>query len=152
KHLKLTAFALAGAALLSACADDPVSPTLAPDLATFETSGASGTKTSRGGDIEALAAQVPAKQLVMFKGRAPADFEAQVAALVGTVTMNHPVGVRVVLGLDEEGASQRKATVKAQYVEPMQGRRLVEPPAATEPQQMAGMSMLLPHNVTSSDE
>lgn len=152
KHLKLTAFALAGAALLSACADDPVSPTLAPDLATFETSGASGTKTIRGVDIEALASQVPAKHLVMFKGRAPADFEAQVAALGGTVTMNHPIGIAVVLGLDEDGASQLKASVKAQYVEPMQALQLVEPAAATEPQQMAGMSMLLTDNVTSSDD
>lgn len=147
KHVNLTAFALAGSALLAACADDPVQPALAPDIATHE------TQTSRGAvDLDALRAQVPSKHLVMFRGRAPADFEAQVAALGGTVTTNHPTGIAVVLGLDDAGASQLQTSVNAQYVEPMQSLQLIDPAGASQPDRLADMSMLLTDHVSSSDD
>ncbi len=146
KHVKLTALALAGSALLGACADDPVAPALASDVATY------ATETSRASyDLDALTAQAPGKHLVMFRGRAPADFEAQVAALGGTVSVNHRIGIAVVIGLDEAGASQLQARVGAQYVEPMVELQLIAPAGATQPELAMDASMLLSADVSSTE-
>lgn len=144
KHVKLTALALAGSALLAACADDPVAPVLAPDLATYETGTSGGAL-----DIDVLRAQVPGKHVVVFKGRAPADFEAQVAALGGTVSLNHQIGIAVVLGLDEADASRLRAGVDAQYVEPMAELQLISPAAVTQPERVQGSFMLAADAVSS---
>jgi len=143
--MKLTAFALAGSALLAACADDPTEPALAPDVATYQ------TQMTRGDvDLDELRAQIPTRHLVTFKGRAPADFEAKVAALGGTVSMNHRIGVAVVLGLDESSALRLKAGVNAEYVEPMAELQLIEPAGVMRPVPVPlDASMTLAENVSS---
>lgn len=151
KHVKLTALALAGTACLTACADDPVAPTLSPDVATFETQ-AMGANTIRGIDIDALRAQVPNKHIVVFRGRSPAGFEAEVAALGGTVSLNHHTGIAVVLGLDDASAAQLKSAIGARYVEPMAELQLVEPAGVTQPVPVSlGGAMMLADNVSSAE-
>ena len=151
KHVKLTALAVAGTAFLAACADDPVEPKLSPELATFETQ-VMGANTIRGVDVDALRAQVPNKHLVIFRGRSPAGFEAEVAALGGTVSLNHHTGIAVVLGLDDESAAQLKSAIGAQYVEPMAALQLAEPAGVTQPVPVPlGGSMMLGDNVSSTE-
>lgn len=148
KQVKLIAFGLAGSTLLAACAEDPTQPQLTPDQAMFQTQAGRGDL-----DLDALRDQVPSKHLVMFKGRAPGDFEAQVTALGGTVSMNHEIGIAVVLGLDEAGASQLKTNSRAQHVEPIAELQLIAPAGVTQPTPVSlGGSMMLNEGVNSTED
>lgn len=122
---RLVPLALLGAVGLAACADDPIEPQsqLTPDLAP-------SLNMIRGVSIDEAP---PPRHLVLFKGSAPQDFEAQVAALGGTVALNHKIGIAVVVGLNDETAAQLKQNVRAQYVEEQPQFQLIEPAAVMDP-------------------
>lgn len=84
-------FLVAGAFALAGCSDQAATP-LAPTVA-----------TSRADETAA-----PAQHLVLFKANGvPADFEARVAALGGTVAFSHEgAGLAVVSGLSDDAAAQ----------------------------------------------
>ena len=73
------------------------------------------------------------RYVVVFNGSAPADFEARVAALGGTVLLNHKIGVAVVTNLDPAGAAKLKSSVSAAYVESQPDYQLIEPAAKSAP-------------------
>lgn len=119
---RLTPLRFASLALvLAACTDAPVA------LDTTPGTRAPQLSLSRN-DIEA-----PPKHLVTFKGKAPANFESRVAALGGTVTLNHPLGIAVVQGLSDDAAATLHKQAKAEYVEPIAPFELIEPAAIAAP-------------------
>jgi subtilisin family serine protease len=120
---KLAPLALAAALGLAACADDPVQPKLQEVPAPSFNANLSGVG----------AQEVPIRHLIVFKGAAPKDFEAQVAELGGTVALNHKVGIAVVTGLDEITAEALSTKSKAQFVEEMAQFQLIEPAAVRKP-------------------
>ena len=113
KTAKLASLLLAGAVGLAGCADQVTSP------------------QAGGPSLDVSQAPSPAsnRHLVVFKGKAPQDFEAQVARLGGTVAMNHKIGVAEVEGLDAAGAAALKSAVKADFVEPAVEFALITPAA-----------------------
>ena len=114
---KFTSLVLAGAVGLAGCADQVTSPEAVAPALSLSQAGTPGLD----------------QHLVVFKGKAPQDFEAQVARLGGTVAMNHKIGVAVVAGLNEAGASALKTAVNADFVEPAPELMLVDPAATGEP-------------------
>ncbi|HEX5970436.1 MAG TPA: S8 family serine peptidase [Gemmatimonadaceae bacterium] len=111
--------ALAGAMTVGCSADVPIAaPTF--DLAPSRT-------------VAALdgAPQVAPRYVVVFNNAAPKDFDAKVAALGGTVLLNHALGIAVVSGLDDASAATLETSTGASYVEPQADFQLIEP-AATE--------------------
>jgi subtilisin family serine protease len=125
RKLSPLALAVAAAATLSACADDPVQPTMS-DLP-----GPSLSISAAGGQ-EAIT-----KHVVVFKGSAPRDFEAQVVKLGGTVALNHRIGIAVVTGLDQAAAERLRKNVKADFVEEQPDFQLIEPAAVAQPSRAA---------------
>lgn len=113
---------------VSACADQPVEPDLAPEASSFDSD-----LSSVDAELDNLGDEAPTKHLVVFKGKAPKNFEARVADLGGEVTLNHKLGIAVVLGLDEESASTLQSQVRATHVEEMATFELIEPAAVSEP-------------------
>lgn len=109
------------AVFVAACADTPTESRL-------ET-GPDRTLPS----FSALEAERPVQHLVVFNGKAPKDFESRVAELGGTVVLNHPIGIAIVEGLEEDVLGTFKSRVKAKYVEPNPQFHLVEPAAMTGP-------------------
>ena len=112
-QLRLASLALAGAVVLSACADDPTHPAApgaAPSLST-------------------LPAESAGTQLVVFATRSiPADFAARVASLGGTVEQAlAPIGVAFVSGLDDAGKQALSADAAISFVEAETVLPLVEP-------------------------
>lgn len=126
RHL---AVVLCSAFILSACADEAV---LEPDVAS-ETSSIEGQRTNIETGATSITAEAPTRHLVMFKGKAPKDFEARVADLGGEVTLSHKLGIAVVVGLEDKAAEKLRGKVKAQYVEEMPEFELIGPAAETEP-------------------
>jgi subtilisin family serine protease len=124
KVAKLASLVLAGTVGLAGCADDVTSPeATAPALSLSE----AGTPASD-------------RHLVVFKGKAPQDFEAQVARLGGTVSMNHKIGVAEVAGLDAAGAAALKTAVSADFVEPAPEFELIDPAAIGQPVQAEALA------------
>ena len=113
--------ALAGAMTVGGCSADV--PTATP--ASFDIAPSRSVATLDG------APQLAPRYVVVFSGRAPKDFDAKVAALGGTVLLNHKLGIAVVSGLDDASAAQLEATTGASYVEPQADFELIEP-AATD--------------------
>src|SRR5690606_37535349 len=110
--------------LASACVDDSL--TAPPvDQAVMMTGSASSA-------VALTDQERPTKHLFMFKGKAPANFEEQVAALGGTVTLNHHLGIAVVVGLADADAPALGSAVKASYVEEVQPLGLIEPAAVSQ--------------------
>jgi lantibiotic leader peptide-processing serine protease len=116
--------ALAGAMVVGGCTADV--PTTAPNA--FQLSA------SRSVSPTDLAAPVAPRYLVVFNGHAPADFEARVAAVGGTVLLNHKIGIAVVSGIDATSAATLKSAVGATYVEAQPDFQLIEPAAKTAPE------------------
>lgn len=116
-------FALAGAMTVGGCSAD--APTAAPT---------SFQLTPSRSVVADSASQVAPRYVVVFDGGAPADFEAQVAAVGGKVLLNHKIGVAVVTGIDDAAASALKASVGASYVESQPDYQLIEPSAKGEPE------------------
>ena len=116
RHLILPFITLAS--VLAGCSEPPTAP-VAP---------VAPTKSLVRGDF-----QVPTKHLVVFRGRAPADFAQRVTDLGGTVTLNHKLGIAVVVGLSDANASTLRQRVGAEYVETMPEFQLVEPAAKGQP-------------------
>ena len=109
--------------LASACVDDSL--TAPPvDQAVMMTGSASSA-------VALTDQERPTKHLFMFKGKAPANFEEQVAARGGTVTLNHHLGIAVVVGLADADAPALGSAVKASYVEEVQPLGLIEPAAVS---------------------
>ena len=121
RHIRFLSALLAGTLGLAACADETPTAVQAPTAAARSIAG-----------ITAPAA--PARHLVVFKSKAPPAFESRVAALGGTVVMNHEIGVAVVTGLSESAAASLRTQVGAQYVEAEPEFQLVEPAGITAPQ------------------
>jgi subtilisin family serine protease len=121
RHIVLPFTALAS--VLAACADTSTAPERA-----LATDAAPLASVSRG------EFQAPAKHLVVFQGRAPKDFEQRVAALGGTVTLNHSLGIAVVTGLSDANAPKLRAQTGAAYVEDMPTFQLVDPAAKGQPE------------------
>ncbi|MBR9988239.1 MAG: S8 family serine peptidase, partial [Gemmatimonadetes bacterium] len=107
----------------TACVDDSLTAPPTSDAVAIGTSLSSVALTEQ---------QVPAKHLIVFKGKAPADFEQKVAALGGTVTLNHHIGIAVVSGLDAADAPTLGKQVKATHVEEMPAFELIEPAALSQ--------------------
>jgi subtilisin family serine protease len=116
KIAKLAPLMLAGVVGLAGCSDEVTSPQAAAPALNLS-----------------QAAAPASDHLVVFRGKAPQDFEAQVARLGGTVSMNHQIGVAMVAGLDEAGASALKTAVSADFVERAPEFMLIEPAAIGEP-------------------
>jgi subtilisin family serine protease len=114
-------FALAGAMTVGGCSADV--PTAAPT--SFDLAPARSVATLDG------APQLAPRYVVVFNKSAPKDFEAKVAALGGTVLLNHSIGVAVVSNLDAAAAAQLGTSTGASYVESQPDFQLIEP-AATE--------------------
>lgn len=87
---------LAGAALIlfsTACIEsDPAAP-------------ASEQTVPLVGAADISADPAAGRQLVMFQGKGPKNFDQLVAALGGTVEYSHPIGIAIVSGLDAAGAA-----------------------------------------------
>ena len=118
-------------AVLAACSDTPTS--VAPESLqnTVPTSTALATQGALGdlaGDYQAAP-----RHLVVFKNSAPAEFEAQVEALGGTVVLVHRIGVAVVAGLDADGAAALRDEQATSYVIEEGNFRLVRPDAVSPP-------------------
>lgn len=128
KIAKLASLVLAGSVGLAGCADEVTRPEAAAPALNVSQAGTPGSD----------------RHLVVFKGNAPGDFEAQVARLGGTVSMNHKIGVAVVAGLDEGGASALKTAVNADFVEPAPEFKLVDPAGVVEPVQAEALAMAAP--------
>ncbi|MHB1224993.1 MAG: S8 family serine peptidase, partial [Gemmatimonadaceae bacterium] len=107
------------ASVLAGCSEPPTAP---------EAPLAGPTASVARGDFQA-----PARHLVVFRGRAPADFSARVTELGGTVTLNHELGIAVVAGLSDARASTLRERVRAEYVETMPEFQLVDPAAKGRP-------------------
>ncbi|HSH46917.1 MAG TPA: S8 family serine peptidase [Longimicrobiales bacterium] len=108
----------------TACADTPlVEPGLTPET------------SARLDEIPASLQEyeAPTRHLVVFKGKAPSNFEAQVADLGGEVSLNHAIGIAVVVGLDDDGAAALNGRINARHLEEMPQFQLIEPAAVTEP-------------------
>src|SRR5690606_13700042 len=86
-----------------------------------------------GSDLVLDGPERPLKHVVVFNGRAPADLEARVAELGGTVTPTHDIGIAVILGLDPADAPELEKAVGAQYVEELAPFSLIEPASIAEP-------------------
>lgn len=135
---------------LSACSDEAViEPDLGPEKADFDAS-AVGIE----GSVASLEYEAPTRHVVVFSGNAPADFETRVAALGGEVTMNHALGIAVVVGLDAEAAAALKGQVSAQHVEELPRFELIAPAALTEPirTSLDATSAALAGNTTSIED
>jgi uncharacterized membrane protein len=128
KIAKLAPLVLAGAVGLAGCADEVTTPQAAAPA--LNLSQAAPTASDR--------------HLVVFKGNAPTDLEAQVTRLGGTVVMNHKIGVAVVAGLDAAGASALKTAVKADFVESAPAFQLIEPAAVAQPAQVEALAAAAP--------
>lgn len=115
------------AVTLAACADDPVRP---------DVQEAAGPAFTLAGGRTLPEMERITRHVVVFNGRAPADFEDQVAALGGTVRLNHAIGIAVVSGLDETSAETLKGRVHAQYVEEQPLFDLIEPASMQSPRPM----------------
>ena len=121
RHFRLASLVLAGTFSLTGCADTPVEPAV----------DASGSQAAP--SFALTGADASSKHLVVFSGKAPADFEQQVVAAGGTVVMNHDIGIATVAGLDDTQAAALQAAVGAQYVEPAPEFELIAPSAVAEP-------------------
>lgn len=128
KILKFASLMLAGTVGLAGCADDVTTPRATPPSLNLSQAG------------------TPAfdRHLVVFRGNAPADLEAQVTRLGGTVVMNHKIGIAVVAGLDAAGASALKTSVGADFVESAPEFQLVEPAAVGQPEQVEALAAAAP--------
>lgn len=118
--------ALAGVVLLGACSDESPTRITAP-----RTPSASRSVATPAGDVAP-------RYLLVFRGRAPGDFESRVAGLGGTVLLNHKLGIAVVTGMDSASVSKLKESVHADFAEEEPAFQLVEP-AAVEPPRPAGV-------------
>lgn len=120
---KLTPLVLAGVVGLAACQD------VQPDAITAvaPSSSASLSKSALPAKDEVT------RHLVVFKGSAPKDFQAQVAKLGGEVALNHKLGIAVVTGLDDASAAKLKTVTKAAFVEAQPEFQLIEPAAVSQP-------------------
>jgi subtilisin family serine protease len=90
KSLRL--FALAGVAMLAACADTPVQPEI------------TAVEASRG--RAAVVADAGGRYIIEFNGAPARAFAGRVAALGGSVESMHDAGIAIVSGLDSKQASQ----------------------------------------------
>jgi lantibiotic leader peptide-processing serine protease len=106
----------------SACADDPIQPSLQDD----------GLAAIGAGSPEAQQ-----RHLIVFQNRAPASFEAQVERLGGEVALNHSIGIAIVRGLTDEQAGQLKGLQGVQFVEEAPRFELIEPAGVAAPQRAA---------------
>jgi len=122
---------IAMVAALAACSDTPTSIVPADPQAATPTAPALADQ----GTLPAFAGASgeEMRHLVVFMNRAPADFEAQVEALGGTVVLSHQIGVAVVTGLDSDGAAALKSDKATSYVIEDGNFRLIEPDAVSEP-------------------
>lgn len=128
KIAKLASLVLAGTVGLAGCTDDVTTPQATAPALNLSQAGTPGSD----------------HHLVVFKGNAAGDLEAQVARLGGTVVMNHKIGIAVVAGLDEAGAAALKTAVKADFVEPAPDFQLVEPAAVAQPAQAEALALATP--------
>lgn len=115
--------ALVGAIAVGGCSAD------------VPTAAAPSFQASASRNVSAIdgASQVAPRSVVVFNGKAPANFEAQVKALGGTVLLNHKIGVAVISGLDSLADAKLKAKIGAAYVEAQPAFQLIEPAAITAP-------------------
>lgn len=114
--------AMAGAIALGACTDE-----------TAPTAVQAPRDVVASRSVVSPAGKVSPRYLVVFKGKAPQDFEARVAEVGGTVLLNHPIGIAVVTGLDDASAATLERKVHADYVAEQPDLRLIEPAAVTQP-------------------
>lgn len=122
------AITVSGLVAVSACADVAVTePDLAPDRAP-------NRAASLDTDMTGLLADAPARHLVVFRGKAPRDFDARVAELGGVVVMNHEIGIAIVSGLDAADAPILKDAVRAQFVEENPQFELIEVAGTSGPE------------------
>lgn len=112
-------FALVGAMAVGGCSADV--PTTAP--ASFQPTASRSMSALDG------APQVSPRYVVVFNGKAPTNFESKVAALGGTVLLNHNIGIAVVTDLDDAAAATLKSSVGAAYVESQPDFQLIDPAA-----------------------
>ena len=113
--------ALAGAMTVGGCSADV--PTAAPT--SFDLASSRSVAALDG------APQLAPRYVVVFNNSAPKDFDTKVAALGGTVLLNHSIGIAVVSGLDDASAAKLGSATGASYIEPQADFQLIEP-AATE--------------------
>jgi lantibiotic leader peptide-processing serine protease len=126
KPVKLASLVVAGMALLSACAEDPVVPRV------LESTGHTAA-ASRELDMTAAMTEAPSKHILFFRGKAPSDLGGMVSELGGTLALNHKIGVAVVTGLTEDAAATLKASAGAAFVESAPQFQLIEPAAVSQP-------------------
>jgi len=96
RHRRWYAHAIAASAVLMAACQDL--PTKVPSAGTPALS------------VQATAARYTAEHVVIFDAGVPADFDARIAALGGTVVrVLQPIGVAIVTGLSDDGAADLAA-------------------------------------------
>lgn len=131
KHTPLLLVAALG---LVACVDDrvqPLPPAAAPSWSASSLSVPATLNATR--SFAGIEMEPVVRHVVVFKGKAPADFEAKVEALGGAVALNHSIGIAVVTGLDDDAAAQLQVDVKADFVEEHPFFELIEPAAVSAP-------------------
>lgn len=134
RHVKIATLVLAGSTAMAGCAEDPTQPALTEGTAQV-------FAASRDLDLTASMTAAPARHLLVFRGKAPSDLEAQVTALGGTLALNHSIGVAVVTGLSDDDAAALGASSRADFVEASPVFQLVEPAAVAQPVRMSESEM-----------